>query len=82
MEKTLTIVLDRIEKLVKPVEKPTNVQQCTEVLYKFFDEEFTNLTSVATSFVQKKHIDKFLNSMSTNIKNDTETLNFRIEALR
>ena len=50
MEKTLTIVLDRIEKIGKLVEKPIDIQQHMEVICKIFDEEFTNLTSVATSF--------------------------------
>ena len=32
--------------------------------------------------MQKEHTDKLLNSMSTNLKNDTKTLNVCIKALR
>ena len=82
MEKTLTIVLDRIEKIVRLVDTPSNVQQREVVLCKVFDEEFTNLINVSTSHAQKEHNDKLLNSMSENIRNDTETLNFCIKELK
>ena len=49
---------------------------------KVFDDEFTTLSSVATSQEQKEHIDKFVDSMCTNIRNDIETLNLCIKALR
>ena len=51
LEKTLTTILDRIEKIVRPIDTPSDVQQHAIVLCKVFDEEFTNLASVATSHV-------------------------------
>ena len=61
---------------------PTNVQQCTVVICKFFDEEFTNLSNVATSQAHKEYNSKMLDNMCTNIKNDIETLDVCIKALK
>ena len=48
IEKTLTSVLNRIEKVVSPVDTPVDIQQRTKILCKFFDDEFTTLTNVAS----------------------------------
>ena len=82
MEKNLTTILDRIEKIIRPVDTTSDVQQRAIVLCKVFDEEFTNLANVATSHVQKEYTNKLLNSMSANIRNDIEKLNLCIKALR
>ena len=48
LEKTLTIVLDKMEQVVSPVDTPTNIQQCTTIFCKAFDDEFSTLMNVAT----------------------------------
>ena len=53
-----------------------------EVVCKVFDEDFTNLSNVATSQAHKEYNSKMLDNMCTNIKNDTKTLDVCIKALR
>ena len=52
------------------------------VVCKFFDEEFTNISNVATSQEHKEYNSKMLDNMCANIKNDTETLDVCIKALK
>ena len=82
VEKTLTSVLDRLQGIIRPIDTPTDVQQHATILCKVFDEEFRNLSNVATSQSQKEYNDKMLDNMCKNIRNDIETLNLCIKALR
>lgn len=71
-----------MEKTVSPIDTPANIQQRATNLCKAFDDEFTTLTNVATIQAQIEHDGKILNTMCTNIRNDIETLNVCIKALR
>ena len=53
-----------------------------KVLCKVFDEEFTNLSNVATSQEHKEYNSKILDNMCANIKSDIETLDVCIKSLR
>ena len=74
--------MDRLEKIVSYVDTPIDIQQKVAILCKTFDNEFKMLTNVATIQPQTKHDGKILNNMCTNIRNDAETLNICIKALR
>ena len=82
IEKTLSSILDKLQGIIRPIDTPSNVQQCVAIVCKIFDEEFTNLSNVATSQAQNEYNDKILDSMYANIRNDIETLNLCIKALR
>lgn len=83
IEKALTSVLDRMEKTVSPVDTPADIQQWATILCKAFDNEFTTLTDVVSIQVQMEHDGKILNTtMCTNMRNDIETVNVCIKALR
>ena len=71
-----------MEKVVSPVDTPTDIQQCTTILCKAFDDEFTTLTNVASIQAQIEHEGKLLNTMCANMRNGIENLNICIKALR
>ena len=81
LEKTLTIVLDKMEKAVSPIDTLADIQQRATVLCKAFDDEFSTLMNVTTIQAQTEHNGKLLNTMCTNMRNDIETLNICIKAL-
>ena len=74
--------MDRLKKIVSPIDTPTDIQQRVAILCKNFGNEFTTLTNVATIQAQTEHDGKLLNTLCTNIRNDIETLNVCIKALR
>ena len=82
IEKTLTTILDKMEKIVSPVDTSIDIQQCATILCKAFDDEFTTLMDVATIQAQTEHEGKLLKTMCTNMRNDIETLNICIKKLR
>ena len=52
------------------------------IICKVFDEEFTNLSNVATSQAHKEYNNKMLDNICANIKSDTETVDLCIKALK
>ena len=64
-EKTLTSVLDRMEKIVSPVDTPADIQQHAVILCKAFDDELSTLSNVATIQAQTEHDGKLLNTTYT-----------------
>lgn len=55
IEKTLTLVLDRMEKIVSPIDTLVDIQQRTTILCTSFNDEFSTLSIVATIQAQIEH---------------------------
>ena len=82
LEKTLTTILDKMQKVVITIDTPIDIQQRTTILCKAFDDEFSTLINVATIQAQIENDNKLLNTMCTNMRNDIETLKICFKELR
>ena len=82
LEKTLSKVLECIQKITSTTIANLDLQDKEKHLVKTFDEDFTNLAKVVATQVQKNHDASLFNTVCTNIHIDLNKIDGKIKELR
>lgn len=82
LERTLTKVLDKMQKTIHRTITNPDLQTKAKELVKYFDEEFTTFSKIALVQAQENNDASLFDTIFKSVRNDRKTLDMHIKELR